>query len=382
MKKNLSLAGYSLVAMGLLMGSCVSKKKYMDTQASAAQRYTTDSTAWASRSNTMQQNISSLEEKNTTYQKQVDSFRTASENYQKRWDNLQSTYTKQNSGTEQLHQQIHTAIDQYVEASNVESRNGKIYINLPEKLLFASANSTTLSSKGKQALDKLAEVLASNQDVEVDVVASAAYYNGGMANMANNTATSRANANQASTDKEVKSENVGTVKDNNAARESDDNVATKDKKDNASDNPTAQKANIGDSSYPSSGSVTARNKTDQDGANKTKATAKTSTKKTSAAKQGDRSVSFRSTPKSKTKASAAPSWNVNVARSTAIVRELTQSGLPQARIILSGQGSTGVTTNEWAAGNKGYQIILSPKMDSYYQMMQQGAQGQGSTSMK
>ena len=38
----------------------------------------------------------------------------------------------------------------------------------------------TLSAKGKQALDKLADVLAANENVEVDIVASAAYYNGGM----------------------------------------------------------------------------------------------------------------------------------------------------------------------------------------------------------
>src|SRR5687767_4208606 len=178
MKKNLSLAGFSLVAMGLFMGSCVSKRKYMDAQTSAAERYRTDSTEWANRTTTMQQNITSLEQKSTDYQKQVDSFRTTSMNYQKRWDNLQSTYTQQNTSTEQLHQQIHAAIDEYVEASNVESKDGKIYINLPEKMLFTSGSST-LSAKGKQAMDKLAEVLASNDNVEVDIITTAAYYSDG-----------------------------------------------------------------------------------------------------------------------------------------------------------------------------------------------------------
>ena len=65
----------------------------MDAQASAAQRYSTDSAQWASRTNTMQQNITSLEQRSSDYQKQMDSFRTASANYQKRWDNLQSTST-------------------------------------------------------------------------------------------------------------------------------------------------------------------------------------------------------------------------------------------------------------------------------------------------
>lgn len=175
MKKNLSLAGLGLAAMGLFMGSCVSKRKYMEAQAGASQRYATDSTEWATRTNTMQQNLTSLEQKSAGYQKQMDSFKTSSTKYQKRWDNIQSAYTQQNTSTDQLHQQIHTAVDQYVEASNIESKNGKIYINLPEKMLFTTGSST-VSAKGKQALDKLAEVLASNDNVEVDIITTAAYY--------------------------------------------------------------------------------------------------------------------------------------------------------------------------------------------------------------
>ena len=98
-------------------------------------------------------------------------------------------------------------------------------------------------------------------------------------------------------------------------------------------------------------------------------------------------MSFKSSPKGTTKskstASAAPNWNLNVARSTAIVRQLTQNGLSQARIVLAGQNATPTATNEWATTNRGYQIVLSPKMD--YQQMFQGqgtGTGQGSTSMK
>ncbi|MBC7826399.1 MAG: hypothetical protein H7122_01535 [Chitinophagaceae bacterium] len=358
MKKNLSIASCSLVAMGLLMGSCVSKRKYMEAQTSASERYRTDSSQWADRSNTMQTNITSMEQKNTAYKSQVDSLRTSSMNYQKRWDNIQSTYTTQNSSTEQLHQQIHTAIDQYVEASNVESKNGKIYVNLPENMLFNAGNST-ISSKGKQALDKLAEVLAASNSVDVDIIATAAYYSDGTAANMNDDATVKTNA-DATTDK-------------NSA------------KDSVTDKTSAAPAtaNIGDSAYAGSGT-----KTKQDPAKKTTATATISTsKKTNAtvatkkSNQGDRSMSFKSTPKksTKAKASAAPSWNMNVARSTSIVRELTNNGLPHARIVLTGQNGKGMTTNEWASTNRGYQIVISPKMDSYYQMMQEG---QGSTSMK
>ena len=386
MKKNLSLAGFGLAAMGLFMGSCVSKRKYMEAQTSAAERYRTDSTEWANRSNTMQQNISSLEQRSTTYQKSLDSLRTASMNYQKRWDNVQSTYTQATTSTEQLHQQIHSAIDEYVEASNVEARNGRVYVNLPEKMLF-NAGSSTLSAKGKQALDKLAAVLASNENVDVDIIATAAYYNNGNSSTGMN-ATSQQNEPMASSNK-----NNNVAADRSTQNANNDNASSDNKAtdENAANNPTASsattnKANVGDSSYPGSGSVTARSKAQDP--NKKKSTAKTTvTKKTTATastqktNQGDKSISFKSSPKStKTKATAstAPNWNLNVARSTSIVRQLTQNGLPQARIVLAGPSGKGMTTNEWASSNRGYQVVVSPKMD-YYQMMQEG---QGSTSMK
>jgi len=385
MKKNLSLAGFSLVAMGLFMGSCVSKRKYMDAQASAATRYTTDSTEWANRSNTMQQNITSLEQKSADYQRQMDSFRTTSTTYQKRWEGFQTAYTEQNTSTEQLHQQIHSAIDQYVEASNVEARNGKVYVNLPEKMLFASGSSA-LSAKGKQALDKLAEVLSTNENVEVDIIASAAYYNSGM-ETAGTTSDRSANMNATKTsDMNVtdKTNDAATSKDTGAAA----TARTGDRRtDTTNANETA--ANVGDSAYPGSGTKTARtakqdpNKKSQPVA-KARSTQKASTATAKRSSQGDKSVSFKSTPKSKSKsvASKAPSWNLNVARSTAIVRQLTDKGLPKARIVLTSQNGKGVTTNEWASTNRGYQVVISPKMDSYYQMMQEGQQGQGTTGMK
>ena len=359
MKKNLSLAGFSLVAMGLLMGSCVSKRKYMDAQATAAERYRTDSTEWANRTNTMQQNITSLEQKTTDYQKQVDSYKTSAMTYQKRWDNLQTTYTQQNTSTEQLHQEIHAAIDEYVEASNVESRNGKIYVNLPEKMLF-TPGSSTLSTKGKQALDKLAAVLASNENVEVDIVTTAAYYSEG-------TATASA-----------------SMPADNANVSANDKTANPDPNKDAVTDKTTQPApaNVGDPADQRSGEVTAKKK--QDPVKKSTAATKAPAKKTSTVAKkstaGDKSITFKSTPKKSAKPkSTAPSWNLNVARSTAIVRQLTQTGLPKARIVLTGPDSKGVATNEWANNNKGYQIVLSPKMDSYYQKMQEG---QGSTSMR
>ena len=359
MKKKLSLAGISLVAMGLFMGSCVSKKKYMETQTSLNERYRADSAQWAERSNTMQQNIATLETQSASYQKQADSFRASSMNYQKRWEGMQTTYTQQASSTEQLHQQIHAAIDQYVEASNVETRNGKIYINLEEKAMFAPGTSK-LSAKGKETLDKLADVLANNDNVEVDIITTAAYYT---------DATTTAYSSDPS------------MKKSDMASDTRTDVTTTDK---TTDKVKDDRANLGDSAFSTSVTVS---KTKAQDPNKKATTAKpkATTPKSSVAKtskpQSDRSVTFKSSTAKKTTVKKKPvtNWNLNVARSTAIVRELTANGLPQARIVIANQNSKGMVTNDWAATNRGFQVVVSPKMDSYYQMMQEG---QGSTGMR
>jgi chemotaxis protein MotB len=50
----------------------------------------------------------------------------------------------------------------------VERKNGKVYVSLSEKLLFASG-STVVDPKGKDALKKLADVLKANGDISIEI---------------------------------------------------------------------------------------------------------------------------------------------------------------------------------------------------------------------
>ncbi len=50
----------------------------------------------------------------------------------------------------------------------VERKNGKVYVSLSEKLLFASG-STVVDPKGKDALKKLASVLKENPDIQIEI---------------------------------------------------------------------------------------------------------------------------------------------------------------------------------------------------------------------
>jgi chemotaxis protein MotB len=49
---------------------------------------------------------------------------------------------------------------------SVEIRNGKVYVSLSDKLLFPSG-STAVEPKGRDALVRLSEVLAKNQDIDI-----------------------------------------------------------------------------------------------------------------------------------------------------------------------------------------------------------------------
>ena len=52
---------------------------------------------------------------------------------------------------------------------NVEVRNGKVYVSLSDKLLFPSA-SAELNKEGKDVIGKVAEVLAKNPEINIEII--------------------------------------------------------------------------------------------------------------------------------------------------------------------------------------------------------------------
>ena len=79
MKKMMSQAGLAAVAIAVLMSSCVSKRKYMDAQATI-EKYRSDSAQLAGQMSSIQQNVSTLEQRNKSLQQQWDSFTESMEN--------------------------------------------------------------------------------------------------------------------------------------------------------------------------------------------------------------------------------------------------------------------------------------------------------------
>jgi outer membrane protein OmpA-like peptidoglycan-associated protein len=87
----------------------------------------------------------------------------------KRMDDLDGRPRAQTDAMSSLRKKISDAlVGVKAEDLTISERDGKIYVSLSEKLLFASG-SAKVDPKGKEALGKLADVLRSNADINVMV---------------------------------------------------------------------------------------------------------------------------------------------------------------------------------------------------------------------
>lgn len=82
---------------------------------------------------------------------------------------LQDLLNQQRRAVEELRSKISDALAAFDDDElKVEVRDGKVYVSLSEKLLFRSG-STNVDAKGQTALKKLAEVLARNTDIQIQI---------------------------------------------------------------------------------------------------------------------------------------------------------------------------------------------------------------------
>ncbi|MCB0431280.1 MAG: OmpA family protein [Flavobacteriales bacterium] len=80
---------------------------------------------------------------------------------------LQGILEKKDKAVEDLRKKVSDALLGFENKGlTIEQKNGKVYVSLEENLLFASG-SYQVDTKGKEALKKLAGVLADNQDINV-----------------------------------------------------------------------------------------------------------------------------------------------------------------------------------------------------------------------
>lgn len=82
---------------------------------------------------------------------------------------MQTMLSRKDSLEKSLMNTLNKALGGFTAAGlNVSRKNGKVYVSLSEQLLFASG-STTVETRGKQALKELAKVLENNTDLNITI---------------------------------------------------------------------------------------------------------------------------------------------------------------------------------------------------------------------
>lgn len=117
----------------------------------------------------MNNKISTLgtEKENTT--RQLNNTKEQIAEQRKRLEQLQALIDQQQKATEALRKKIADALTGFNSSElTVTQKNGKVYISMQEGLLFPSG-SADVNPKGKEALSKVAGVLNTNSDINIDV---------------------------------------------------------------------------------------------------------------------------------------------------------------------------------------------------------------------
>jgi chemotaxis protein MotB len=119
--------------------------------------------------NDLNNKINDLGNKNQISAQQLSSTKAQIAEQRRRLEQLQSFVDAQQKATEALRKKIADALEGFNSSElTISRKNGKVYISMQEGLLFPSG-SAEVNPKGKEALSKVATVLNSNADINIDV---------------------------------------------------------------------------------------------------------------------------------------------------------------------------------------------------------------------
>lgn len=147
MKFNFFKASLSMLLCTSLLASCVSSKKYEELQASKE----------------------ALEREQAASRQKVDELTASLKDREQKLAQMERAMNEQQKVLDNLKNEVNTALQGFNEGDlNVSIRDGKVYVSMSDKLLFATG-STKVNANGKKAIDQLVNVLTKNQQVGVMV---------------------------------------------------------------------------------------------------------------------------------------------------------------------------------------------------------------------
>jgi chemotaxis protein MotB len=174
MKHLISYFTFILMA-ALVFPSCVAKRKYVAAMDEAA-RQRDHNAALSNRINQQEDsiahlmgNVSALGNANEATANELNMSKEQVAAQQKRLMELQRLINQQRENTEALRKRIADALVNFNASQlTVSIKNGKVYVSMQESLLFPSG-SAVVNPKGKEALAKVAGVLNTTNDINVDI---------------------------------------------------------------------------------------------------------------------------------------------------------------------------------------------------------------------
>ncbi|WP_158860748.1 OmpA/MotB family protein [Lunatibacter salilacus] len=186
-----------IIAVGVLsLSSCVSKKKFTDAtshigrltgelgdtkeslaetqkQLADTQRQLQERNEELSRekelTKTLNNRLSQAVSTSSSVQEQLTEKERTLMEQQERLDMLQRLLDEQKAVMSSLKATVDRALNQYrSDELQIYEQDGKLYVSLQDKLLFPSG-SATVNKDGREALGKLAEVLNTNEEIQIMV---------------------------------------------------------------------------------------------------------------------------------------------------------------------------------------------------------------------
>lgn len=147
MKFNFVKASFSVLVCTTMLASCVSSKKYEDLKAS---------------------NDALTAEQAASKQK-VDELTASLKEREQKLAEMERQMNEQEKALNNLKNEINTSLKDFNQGDlSVDIRDGKVYVSMSDKLLFATG-STKVNPTGQKALNQLVDVLKKNQEVGVMV---------------------------------------------------------------------------------------------------------------------------------------------------------------------------------------------------------------------
>lgn len=174
MKTILTITTGALLSI-VMLGSCVSNKKFNESQSALANsrkrvsELSEDLANAKSRLQLMEEANASAADQLDEKDKRISENQRELEEQQEKLRQLQELIDRQKAQTESLRAKMANALGNFSsDQLSVFTKNGKVYVSLSEKLLFPSG-SAVVNSEGKEALEKVAQALNENREINVNI---------------------------------------------------------------------------------------------------------------------------------------------------------------------------------------------------------------------